>query len=270
MLLSLPPGTTERWGLVERWCWESMHSWAMVDGPMAGVRAVPHVDPERTFVWPIAEPPVTPDPTDPAVETLERAAERVLAFHRGGVRRPAAFLDRDGTLVVERGYASSGDQMELLPGVPEAIRQLQAAGYAVVVVSNQSGVGRGLFPLAAVHDSMAALRRRLRAHGVELDAIYFCPHRPDEGCRCRKPAAGLLRDAAHNLQLSLKDSVMIGDKRIDVATGHAVGALGILVRSGYGGEEAGDPPPASGRPPDGVCADLAEAAALLTRRRGEA
>jgi histidinol-phosphate phosphatase family protein len=176
------------------------------------------------------------------------------------------FADRDGTLVIERGYLSDPADLELLPGVPAALRRLHAAGWPVIVVSNQSGVGRGIFPLARVHEAMAALRHALRAHGVELDAIHFCPHRPEDGCDCRKPGVALLRRAAEDLDLSLARSVFVGDKRLDVDTGHRAGARGVLVRTGYGADAARELPVAGEAPPDAVCADFAEAAAWILAR----
>jgi D-glycero-D-manno-heptose 1,7-bisphosphate phosphatase len=172
--------------------------------------------------------------------------------------RPFVFLDRDGTLVREIGYLADPADLELLPGAAAAIREARAAGLPVVVVSNQSGVGRGLFPLARVHEAMARLRVLLRARDAEPDAIYFCPHRPEADCACRKPRVGLLRRAAEDLVLDLEHSVMIGDKRLDAATGRAAGGRGVLVRTGYGREEERADPGADGTP-DAVCGDAAEA-----------
>jgi histidinol-phosphate phosphatase family protein len=186
---------------------------------------------------------------------------------RGHAPRPAAFVDRDGTLVVERGYLSHAEDLELLPHVARGLAILQRAGYAIVVLSNQSGVGRGFFPLARVYEAMAKLRRDLRAQGVDLDAVYFCPHRPEAGCACRKPGTALLRDAARNLNLALKRSVMIGDKLLDVETGHGAGGLGILLRTGYGADEE-QRATSVGRPPDAIVNDLASAAEWLVARGG--
>ena len=107
----------------------------------------------------------------------------------------------------------------------------------MVVISNQSGVGRGFFPLSRVYEAMARLRHVLREHGAGIDAIYFCPHRPEAGCACRKPGIELLLRAAEDLQLSLARSAFVGDKLLDVQTGHHAGALGVLVRTGYGRDE---------------------------------
>jgi histidinol-phosphate phosphatase family protein len=173
----------------------------------------------------------------------------------------AVFLDRDGTIVVERGYLADAEGLELLPGAAHGLRQLRAAGWALVVVSNQSGVGRGLFPLARVHELMARLRIVLRREGVELDGIYFCPHRPEEGCACRKPGTRLLERAAADHRLRLRASVMVGDKLLDVETGQRAGGRGVLVRTGYGREEeARLAAEGTARAPDRVCDDLAEAA----------
>jgi len=181
------------------------------------------------------------------------------------VPRAAVFLDRDGTLVVEREYLDDPAGLELLPGVASALRGLRGAGFALVVVSNQSGVGRGRFTAGRVHEVMAGLRHALRAQGVELDAIYFCPHRPEEGCPCRKPGTALLERAADDQQLDLAQSVMVGDKRIDVLAGQRAGGHGVLVRTGYGREEerAAETEP---RGADYIADDLAGAARWILER----
>ena len=222
---------------------------------------------ERLELWGAEPMPLPLDVTHEDVDRLERACERLTSRRRGHAPKPAVFLDRDGTLVVERGYLANPDDIELLPGVAQGLRSLKAAGYTLVVVSNQSGVGRGLFALATVYAAMARLRIHLRRDGVELDAVYFCPHRPDAGCACRKPGTKLLADAAANLGLSLRDSAMVGDKLLDVATAHRAGARGVLVRSGYGRDEqqrlSGDE---LDRPPDLVVDDLAAAVPWLLER----
>ncbi len=263
MVLGLDRARVAGWNLFERWAWGSLYSAGLIEESEAEtMRRHPlGLEPERIGLWSGEPPDATPDPCHPDVEILERACERALARQRARGARPAVFLDRDGTLVVERGYLSDPDDLELLPGVPAALRNLKAAGYALIVVSNQSGVGRGLFPRSRVYQAMARLRVALRAHGVEIDAIYFCPHRPEEGCACRKPGVALLERAAEDLQLSLAQSVMIGDKLLDAETGRNAGARGVLVRTGYGRDEEarlGGVEP--GRRPDRVCDDLAAAA----------
>jgi histidinol-phosphate phosphatase family protein len=271
MVLALEAERVRRWGLLQRLACSSMYAAGMVEtGERDAMRALASdIELDRIGLWSEEPPPPEPDPAHPDTEWLERACERALARHRGRAPRPAVFLDRDGTIVVERGYLSDPDEIELLPGVARALRSLKAAGYPLVVVSNQSGVGRGLFPESRVHEAMARVREALRAESVELDAIYFCPHRPEEGCACRKPGTALLERAADDLLLSLRRSAMVGDKRLDVETAHRAGALGVLVRTGYGRDEEQREGEATERAPDAVCDDVAAAARWILER-GEA
>lgn len=263
LVADLESARVQTWGLAERWAWHSLHATGLVEEADAEAWHAHSrgLDRQRLALWSAESPPAAADASHVDVEILERAAERALARHRVQAPRPAVFVDRDGTLVREVGYLFDPADLELLPGVATALRTLRHAGYPVVVVSNQAGVGRRRFPLARVHETMAALRVALRADGVELDAITFCPHAPDDGCACRKPGTALLERAADDLLISLRDSVMIGDKRLDAATGQAAGGFGVLVRTGYGREEEAQigtaPFP---RAPDRVCDDLGEAA----------
>jgi D-glycero-D-manno-heptose 1,7-bisphosphate phosphatase len=156
-------------------------------------------------------------------------------------RRPAVFVDRDGTLNREVHYLAKVEGLHLLPGVAAAIHCLAAAGFAVVVVTNQSGVARGLMTLDAVDAIHRELMRRLARGGVVVDAIYFCPHHPTEGraplrrrCRCRKPRPGLVHRAARELALDLGRSYCVGDGAVDLELAAAVGARGVLVLTGHG------------------------------------
>jgi len=247
------------WSAAERLAWSSLYGLGLLEAEEAAAAAAdPPVEHERLALWSDDPPPEDPDAAHLDTEILERACERALARARGRAPRPAVFLDRDGTLVVERGYLSDPRELALMPGAARAVRHLAAAGYAVVVISNQSGVGRGAFTLGAAHATMAALRRALRAHGAELDAIYFCPHRPDAGCACRKPGTALLERAADDLQLALRASVMVGDKALDVEAGRRAGARGVLVRTGYGAEE--EARAAGAATPDHVADDVEAAA----------
>jgi histidinol-phosphate phosphatase family protein len=258
-----------RWSAQDRWAWDALYSVALIDGA-AGDEAratLPDALLERVALWPEAGAAATPDPADPDVEVLERACERALARHRGYAPRAAAFLDRDGTLVVEREYLSDPDELELLPGVTDGLKRLRAAGFALIVVSNQAGVGRGRYSLTRAYEVMARLRGMLRAHGVEPDSIYFCPHHPDDGCLCRKPGTLLMERAAEDHQLELGRSVMVGDKRLDAEAGQRAGGAGVLVRTGYGVEEASRAAEATGqRPPDHVSGNLADAARWIVER----
>ena len=147
----------------------------------------------------------------------------------------AVFLDRDGTLNEDPGYINHRDKMKLLPGVATALKSLKDAGFLLVVVSNQSGVGRGIIPpaeLPKIHERMDEL---LGSSGVRIDHYSLCIHRPEEGCPCRKPSAKLLVDAASALQIDLGRSYMVGDKIVDLQAGRNAGVRGVaLVRTGHG------------------------------------
>ncbi len=168
--------------------------------------------------------------------------------------RPACFLDRDGTVTEERGYASSADEIVLLPGAAAAIRQLNQAGLAAVLVTNQSGIGRGYFDQAALAAQHRRLTELLAAAGARLEGIYYCPHQPAAGCACRKPAAGMLEQAARELGLDLARSWMIGDRLADIECGERGAAGGVLVLTGYGAEALASNPDRLA--PERVCADL--------------
>jgi len=149
-------------------------------------------------------------------------------------RRRLVVLDRDGTIIVEREYLSDPDDVELLPNTAAGLRQLQHMGLSLVVATNQSGIGRGFFgreDVLAVHKQMRYL---LGTRSVKLDAIYLCPHRPDEGCSCRKPRVGMLKRAVRDMNAVMHECFVLGDKRSDMEFGHKVGATTLLVRTGYG------------------------------------
>lgn len=171
-------------------------------------------------------------------------------------------VDRDGTINVERHYLSHPDQVELLPNAAEGLAELKRLGLGVVVVTNQSGVGRGLFDENQLNDIHARLRQILQASGVELDGIVCCTHRPDEGCDCRKPLPGLVEAAAREHGFAPQDSFVIGDKPCDIDLGRAVGATTLLVRTGYGAHYATD----ASVQPDFVVDDLLHAARMISGR----
>jgi D-glycero-D-manno-heptose 1,7-bisphosphate phosphatase len=170
-------------------------------------------------------------------------------------------LDRDGTVVVDRDYLDHPDGLELLPGAAEGLRRLHQQGYRLIVISNQSGVGRGLFSGERLDEINARLLQMVRAAGADLAGIYSCPHRPEEGCECRKPGTQLLLQAAHELGFDPKASVVIGDKASDVELGRRVGAMTLLINN--------DPSARTEPPADHVVPDLTAAARLVERLRGE-
>lgn len=144
------------------------------------------------------------------------------------------FLDRDGTIIVDKHYLSDPDQVELEQGALEGLRLLGERGHPLVVVSNQSGIGRGKFDLADAHRVNARVDELLRARGVIVRGWYLCPHAPDQPCTCRKPLPGMAHRAAEELGLPLHGSWVVGDKRIDLELADAIGGTGILVTSGHG------------------------------------
>lgn len=149
-------------------------------------------------------------------------------------RRRYVVLDRDGTVIVERHYLSDPAHVELIPGVAQALRHLRQMGLGLVVLTNQSGVGRGLFDAQRVEEIHQRMRALLDAEGVQLDGVFYCPHTPDDGCQCRKPEPGLLEQAATHLGFDPRECVVIGDKVCDIELGKRVGATTMLVRTGYG------------------------------------
>ena len=154
--------------------------------------------------------------------------------------RPAVFLDRDGTLIEERTYLSDPQHVVLLPGAVSALSELRGAGFTLVVVTNQSGIARGLYGEDEYHAVAKRLDHLLVEAGSPVDASMHCPHHPDFGpaCECRKPATGMYRRAAVELGLDLADSYYVGDKALDVTPALELGGVGVLVRTGYGADEA--------------------------------
>lgn len=158
-----------------------------------------------------------------------------------GSSRRFVLIDRDGTLNIDKHYFSDPELLELVPGAAEGLGRLQRLGCGLVVVTNQSGVGRRMLTLVDVDRIHERLREILAAEGVTLDAIYVCPHHPDEGCRCRKPLPGMVEQAVAEFGFDPKQSFVVGDKRIDMELGRAVGATTLLVRTGHGLETAQEP-----------------------------
>lgn len=141
--------------------------------------------------------------------------------------RSALFLDRDGTLIVDVGYPRDPDRVELVDGAADALRALQR-DHALVIISNQSGIGRGLIREDEARAVHARVIERFKASGVTFAGAYYCPHTPDDRCRCRKPAPGLIEDAARELDLDLGRSFMIGDKPSDLEAGRAAGCRYVV------------------------------------------
>jgi D-glycero-D-manno-heptose 1,7-bisphosphate phosphatase len=191
-------------------------------------------------------------------------------------KKPAVFLDRDGTVSKEVGYLRPENMhlFGLLPGAAQGLKRLQEAGYLLVVVTNQSGVARGYTTEKDVKQANALLAMLLKRKGVALDGVYFCPHYPDQSqcvvkryakkCSCRKPGPGMALRAARDLKIDLKQSWVIGDKASDVKMAGNFKGRGILVMTGYG-KETLKKMKAQGPGPKFKAADLKDAAKIILK-----
>jgi len=146
-------------------------------------------------------------------------------------------MDRDGTVSEEIGYMYHSGLYQPFPWAGPAIRKINESGMKAILITNQSGIGRGYFNESTVEEVHGILKAELARHRAVLDAIYICPHHPDDGCDCRKPNPGMLLRAHEELDIDLRRSYMVGDKYVDIETAHRVGATSILVRTGYGHEQ---------------------------------
>ncbi len=153
-------------------------------------------------------------------------------------RRPAVFLDRDGTLIDDPGYLADPAHVRLIPDVTSALRRLADQGYARIVITNQSGIGRGLYTTADFLAVEAEMERQLALDGATIDAVYHCPHLPTEGCACRKPGTLLHETAVTEHQVDPGASWCIGDRAGDITAASAIGARAILVLTGEGRHHA--------------------------------
>jgi D-glycero-D-manno-heptose 1,7-bisphosphate phosphatase len=169
-------------------------------------------------------------------------------------------LDRDGTIVIDRGYLSDPARLAFAPGAAEGLRWLYSHGCRLVVITNQSGVGRGFFTIEQLEAMNMRLHAMVEEAGAKLDGIYYCPHRPDDGCACRKPQPGLLMRAASDLNFDPASAFFIGDKESDMEFGHRVGATTILI--------AAAAPSHVRTQPNVVVPNLMEAALAVTALRG--
>ena len=182
--------------------------------------------------------------------------------------RPAVFLDRDGTINDDVGYVTDLAELRIYPFAPDAIRLLRRAGFAVVVVTNQGGIARGVLTDALVQETNRRMAERLARAGAHIDAWYYCPHHPasvvpglSTPCDCRKPGTAMPRAAAERLGLDLSRSWVIGDHWRDVQMGHAVGAGAVLVRTGHGRDQERARP--DGQRVEAICDNLMAATAFV-------
>jgi len=172
------------------------------------------------------------------------------------VKQKTVFIDRDGTLIEEVNYLHRVEDLRYFSYTDEAIRRLKENGFLVVLVTNQSGIGRGIYSEIEMH----AVHERIQADlTLKLDAIYFCPHPPDGDCRCRKPNLGMIEAALADWPVDLENSWMIGDKKIDVEFGYNAGVKPILVLTGYGRKDA----PNLEKQPFAIAENLFEAVRII-------
>lgn len=174
-------------------------------------------------------------------------------------KRKAAFIDRDGTINEDVGYLSRVEDLRIFPFTAEAIRQLKQSESLVIVVTNQSGIGRGYYDIDAMHAIHTKMNEEL---GGMIDAFYYCPHAPDAGCKCRKPSTGMIEQALTDFEIDMEGSWMIGDKAIDVLTGKNAVINTALVRTGYGAKDMTE----LSDQPDIVAEDLLKAVKQIISR----
>jgi len=184
--------------------------------------------------------------------------------------RRAVFLDRDGTISEELGYVNHIERFQIFPYAAESIRELNRADIPVIVVTNQSGIARNIFPESLVHEVHKKMVAELAAGGAWIDAIYFCPHKSEDACECRKPNPGLLQRAAREHSLDLTSSWVVGDRYADLEMGHAAGSRGILVMTGYGRGEYELHRATWPRQPDDLAENLKDAVRNILQNGGGA
>ncbi|MGB7068603.1 MAG: HAD family hydrolase [Pyrinomonadaceae bacterium] len=177
-------------------------------------------------------------------------------------KRPAVFVDRDGTLIEEVNFLSRVEDLQLFAYTPAAISSLKRTGFLVIVVTNQSGIGRKLYGDAELHAIHDQIQDELNG---QIDGFYFCPHLPTDGCACRKPNLGMIDAALGDFEIDLENSWIIGDKNLDVETGINAGIRTAMVMTGYGRNHL----PTLGRAPDFVGETLLDAANEIVRSMKE-
>ncbi|MEE9443380.1 MAG: HAD-IIIA family hydrolase [candidate division Zixibacteria bacterium] len=199
--------------------------------------------------------------------TVDLVYEQAAIILNQEVLSPAVFIDRDGTLIVDKHYLADPEKIEFIEGSVNALRKLKEAGFKIVIISNQSGVARGFFPEETVVKVNNRLVELLKENGVEIDDIRFCPYYPDGDVpeytredECRKPRPGMIEMSATELGIDLKRSYMIGDKLADIQCGQSAGAIPVLVRTGYGKDTEKEYPPLPYPSPYYICDNLNAAA----------
>lgn len=190
------------------------------------------------------------------------------ACERGevSVKKPAVFLDRDGTINEQMGYINHLSRFVIFPGVAEAVKLLNTHEFWAIVITNQGGVARGYYPIELMHEIHALLRRSLKNEGAFIDGIFYCPHHPagivpeySIACDCRKPKTGLIDQALESFDIDMANSYMVGDRYVDVELASRLNLKGILVKTGYGLGEIDYVLPQMPIKPDYIAQDLLDA-----------
>ncbi len=198
---------------------------------------------------------------------IVQMASRLTSSGAGAAPLPlqgiTVFLDRDGTTNRDTGYIKTPDELQIFPGAVEAVARLKQAGARVVMITNQSGVGRGLFSIETLGAIHARLRAVFEAGGVPFDGLYYCPHHPDDGCACRKPGTAMVERAVADLGLDVSHAYVVGDQRRDIDLARRIGAKGILVTTGPTSAQALEELRQEGAAPDYVATDLGQAVTWL-------
>jgi D-glycero-D-manno-heptose 1,7-bisphosphate phosphatase len=188
------------------------------------------------------------------------------------MKKPAVFIDRDGTINEQMGYINHVSRFKILPGVPQAIRMLNRHGFLVLVVSNQSGVARGYYPMDLVETIHHLMVAHIKEKKGVIDAVFFCPHHPagsvqefSRECNCRKPKTGLIEQACKSFEIDLRRSFVVGDMCTDIELAHRAGLKGVLVKTGYGLGEIEYILPRKTAKPAHIAADLLDAVRWIMR-----
>lgn len=189
------------------------------------------------------------------------------------MKKPAVFLDRDGTINEQFGYINHVSRFVILPGVSEAIRLLNENDFWVIIVSNQGGVARGYYPLKLVHEIHTFLTSSLKDEGATIDGIFYCPHHPagivpeySSECACRKPKPGLIHQALDAFDVDMSGSYVIGDRYVEIELAHRLNLKGVLVKTGYGLGEIDYVLPQKPLQPRYIAEDLLDAVRWILKR----
>lgn len=187
-------------------------------------------------------------------------------------KKKAIFLDRDGTINVEIQYLHEPAKFQFIPKVPEALKKFQEAGFAIIIITNQGAIGRGMYTLEDMQKTHEFMIKQLEAYNVHIDAIYFCPHPKEEQCTCRKPQPGMILQAIYDFNIDPYNSWTIGDKISDIDAGKRANTQTLLVMTGYGEDEWKKIRQASAQnlriiQPDATALNLWEAANLILTSR---